>query len=271
MILEKRLITPEIAADMLTRNFGNRPFRSAAVKAYAMDMKAGRWRLTHEAIAVTTAGNLINGQHRLRAIVESGCQQMFWIAVYDTTETATDLPIDFGARRTVSDILGQDKLHVQTAAALYRFGITHQGIEVRPHQVRAILDIIGREIDDAVNVSRSRVKLRGSAMARSAVVCNMLRFRHDEDTYDDIVDSFRAWVEGANAKWTSVETLNKQAKHMEGLFSQNTFCRVLYAFNPKNRDVKCIRIAPEQERAMLKELRSFLQSQLPDICTPEIT
>ena len=46
----------------------------------ARDMKAGHWRLTHQGIAFDPAGVLIDGQHRLWAIVESDTTLLAWSA-----------------------------------------------------------------------------------------------------------------------------------------------------------------------------------------------
>lgn len=47
----------------------NRTLRKSRVEQYAADMKAGRWQLNGEAIKFDNTGRLLNGQHRLHAIV----------------------------------------------------------------------------------------------------------------------------------------------------------------------------------------------------------
>lgn len=270
MIIEQKLITPEIAADMLTRNDGNRPMRPRVWQGYAKDMREGKWRRTHEAIAVAANGRLINGQHRLMAVVHSGIAQMFCVAVYDSNETAMDLPIDFGAKRTISDILKEDRLHVETANAIYRYVIIRHATTPRPHETQYILEQCGKVIGDAVNVSRSRERFRGSAMTRAAVVCNLLlisRAKVDLQglIYNGVLESYRRWVAGENAVWASVEALNKQVPKLERNFEPNTFCRVFFAFNPSNSQSKAIRILAEQEIKMLNELRDALRPIFPEL------
>jgi len=269
MIIEQRLITPEIAADMLTRNDGNRPLRPRTWQGYAKDMLAGKWRQTHEAIAVTTSGRLINGQHRLTAVVHSGLAQVFWVAIYDSAETAMDLPIDFGARRTISDILKEDKPHVLTANAVFRYAIIRHATTPRPHETQYILRQARSAIADAVAVSRSRERFRGSAMVRAAVVCNLLLDRGSDSIsrvcYKGLIESYRAWVAGENARWASVEAFNKQVPSMDRNFTPNTFCRALFAFNAENSGFKVIRISAQQEVEMLDELREKLKPLFPDL------
>jgi len=65
-------VTPEIAAAWLTEcNTHNRRLIDAHVEALAGEMKDGRWRLTHQGIAFSTNRVLLDGQHRLWAIVIS--------------------------------------------------------------------------------------------------------------------------------------------------------------------------------------------------------
>ena len=65
-------MTPEWAALILqTSNVGNRVIRRTAVKRLAESIINGMWQITHQGIAIDTFGQLIDGQHRLSAIVEA--------------------------------------------------------------------------------------------------------------------------------------------------------------------------------------------------------
>ena len=67
-------ITPEVAARYLKRNVDNyRKLSKRKVQMYAEEMKAGKWQLNGEAIVFDSTGRLKNGQHRLEAILMSGC------------------------------------------------------------------------------------------------------------------------------------------------------------------------------------------------------
>jgi hypothetical protein len=45
------------------------------VSGYSREMVAGRWRLTHQGIALDPQGRLLDGQHRLRAVLEADLSQ----------------------------------------------------------------------------------------------------------------------------------------------------------------------------------------------------
>lgn len=104
MRIEQVKVTPKLAAKWLEKNFEkNRNKREAHVKRLAADMKAGRWIETGETIKFNTIGLLVDGQHRLSAIILSGCTLNIWVA-YDVPSDAIKA-IDTGASRTASDVM----------------------------------------------------------------------------------------------------------------------------------------------------------------------
>ncbi len=62
-------VTPDIAAEYLTHNTHNRNSRERQIKLYAADMAAGDWSFTGAPITFADTGDLLDGQHRLHAIV----------------------------------------------------------------------------------------------------------------------------------------------------------------------------------------------------------
>ncbi|MET8554828.1 hypothetical protein ABZV64_07630 [Streptomyces sp. NPDC004959] len=65
------VITPELARDWLLLNTQNRPLSKAFVQQIAQQIERGEWQLTHQGIAFDEDGALIDGQHRLAAIVKA--------------------------------------------------------------------------------------------------------------------------------------------------------------------------------------------------------
>lgn len=66
-------ITPAIAQEWLDnkRKLDNRPISQAVVNSYADTMKNGNWLVNGEAITFDEKGNLLNGHHRLKAVIAS--------------------------------------------------------------------------------------------------------------------------------------------------------------------------------------------------------
>lgn len=69
---EEMSVTPEIARTWLDTMARNRSPKRAVVARYAEDIRAGRWRLTHQGPAFDADGRLIDGQHRLLAVIAAG-------------------------------------------------------------------------------------------------------------------------------------------------------------------------------------------------------
>ena len=66
------LLTPEIALNWLKRNSHNRSFSRDSARLLAAEMDHGYWRENGEAVIFDTNGILIDGQHRLQAVLNSG-------------------------------------------------------------------------------------------------------------------------------------------------------------------------------------------------------
>lgn len=73
-------ITPLVAKELLEKKGSNRKLSIATVQAYATDMANGNWTCkTGDAISLDKDGNVVNGQHRLAAIVKSGVGIHSWV------------------------------------------------------------------------------------------------------------------------------------------------------------------------------------------------
>jgi len=105
MRLERITVTPHIASEMLAKNIDrNRPIRPALVAKYANDMTAGFWLGDNgETIKFNDEGNLIDGQHRLSAIVKSRVTVTVWACF--GLSTSAFLTIDTGASRNTGNIM----------------------------------------------------------------------------------------------------------------------------------------------------------------------
>jgi hypothetical protein len=64
-------ITPEIASVYLSLNTKNRPTSKSHIKFLSDQMKSGQWKMTGEPI-IFSDDRLLDGQNRLKAIIESG-------------------------------------------------------------------------------------------------------------------------------------------------------------------------------------------------------
>ncbi len=97
-------VTPRTAAEWLTLNRRNRRARTLLVSKYAADMAAGQWRMAGEPIKFDTSGNLLDGQHRLSAVMLSGATVT--MLVVRGLPPESQAVMDSGSARTAGDQLG---------------------------------------------------------------------------------------------------------------------------------------------------------------------
>lgn len=101
--VEVMKVTPELASEWLADMWGEqRNIRQRHVARLASDMEAGRFRLSPDAI-LRVKGKLANGQHRLKAVIESGKPQQF--LVLESNDDELYKVVDAGLKRVVGDAL----------------------------------------------------------------------------------------------------------------------------------------------------------------------
>jgi len=97
-------VTPAIAEEWLMRNIAtNRSIRKTTIDKYANDMKAGKFYINPDAITFNQDGELVNGQHRLRAVIKSGKTVKMFVAFGFPITAEALLNVDRGAIRSVAD------------------------------------------------------------------------------------------------------------------------------------------------------------------------
>ena len=107
-------ITPEIATKMLEKNFVNRRLNKDRIATYAHDMKNGAWEKVSDGLSLQfdSDENLMNGQHRLNAIIQSGVSQNMFIFQSDISSSAMSVPFDTGMIRSLAMITRKSKDYV---------------------------------------------------------------------------------------------------------------------------------------------------------------
>lgn len=118
-------VDPTTAESWLARNPNNRNVRKPVVDSYARDMVSGNWMLNGETIKFDTADRLIDGQHRLSAVVVADVTvPMVVMRGVDADVMDT---VDVGAKRTYADALKlQGEENTTTLAAVVRRAVMWQ-------------------------------------------------------------------------------------------------------------------------------------------------
>jgi hypothetical protein len=135
MYVQRVLVTPEMALEWLTRAESTLPDgtkilqrgrRPAHVKELARAMENGDWLLTPQGIALApeapwNTGAVLDGQHRLEAVMEYGKPVEFMVTF--NVDPATFKVLDTGKARSGADVLTsmgkKSTLHLSSTAKLY--------------------------------------------------------------------------------------------------------------------------------------------------------
>lgn len=101
------LITPQMAQAMIDRSkasgFKNRKLSEKHVQLWAEEMKAGRWKLNGVSIRISPRGAIVDGNHRLHAVVKANVSVLFEVK-YNVSEDFFDT-YDIGKQRSMGDII----------------------------------------------------------------------------------------------------------------------------------------------------------------------
>ena len=241
-------ITPESASRYLEANKANRNIRQTRVDSYARDIQSGKFPATHQCVAFNANGDLIDGQHRLSAIVKANMPVQMYVARYDRTETAMMLPLDVGLSRCAYEVLKATKKDAETASCIIRL-VAREQKYITAFEVNECLEKFGEEIRRVNAVVSVTVKKRTSAGARAAVA---LLIRKYAENADEILIQYKKFVAlDIEGMWTSVAACARALENIGsnggGSSAIDVAVRVWYAFTPSRKNVKLVRILSVNE------------------------
>jgi hypothetical protein len=96
-------VTPKMAFEYLQKNTMNRPINKSHLRSVCRQMRDGLWKSNGDSIRFSVTGELLDGQHRLLAICETGLpQDMIVVRGLPLDSFAT---IDSGSKRTAGDVV----------------------------------------------------------------------------------------------------------------------------------------------------------------------
>ncbi len=113
--ISKQTITPAMAEKFLLTNKLNRRLSDRNVDALYLQMKGGNWMLTGDPIKFSAEGNLIDGQHRLKAIIKYGSPVDLFVA--KGLEEECFQVIDTGKNRSAADVLSASGIKYSNSIA----------------------------------------------------------------------------------------------------------------------------------------------------------
>jgi hypothetical protein len=180
-------ITPQWAAKILeTRNPKNRPFNHSTVTSYAADIRAGHWVLSHQGIAFDENGDLMDGQHRLMAVVaaKTAIQSLVTTGIPAIVEN-NGIPLstmDVVDRHRVRGIGQQLTLShgwqngnrvaatVRGIALFYAIGDSRSKMRITTPQTVSILGLCGESVRAVIKLSHTaKDRANGKVLAACAI------------------------------------------------------------------------------------------------------
>ena len=120
------LITPEIAAEYLVKNTRNyRKLSQAKVSVLTRELLAGEWLPSTQGIGFDTNDVMVDGQHRLWAIVQTKISVM--MLVCRGLVPVVKNKIDVGNKRTFGDLTGLPNVVIASVRVPFRAILSGNG------------------------------------------------------------------------------------------------------------------------------------------------
>lgn len=127
---EVATITPDMAEKLLAKNTHNRNPKVSNLKKVVRALENGEWKLNGEAIKIALNGDILDGQHRLLAIVQTGLPMT--TLIIRGLENDTQETMDGGSPRTAADALKlRGEANFTTLAAVAKKICTYQAAGLR--------------------------------------------------------------------------------------------------------------------------------------------
>lgn len=176
----------------------NRNLRRRAVTGYAEEMRAGKWLVTGETIKIDRDGGLIDGQHRLHAIMEAGVTLP--VLVVRGLDRSVIRVIDTAIRRSAADSLrfaGFTHPNMEAIASVARLAVARDsgGLNVYGKVQTAISHLAIIEWVTAHPEVNESVKFGFSNYRKLGIVPSPLAYAHWRLSEIDAVDTL-AFFEG---------------------------------------------------------------------------
>lgn len=224
MVME---ITPAQAAEFLKMNCSNRAVRPSWVRRLTDIIQRGEWMLTHQGIAITADNKLLDGQHRLKAIVASG--QTVQMNVSFDCEPQSYMVVDGGVKRTTADHLAVPPGLVAVARLLFRLPNRTDATPPTSAQVAGVL-AWSKDVIEEVRVIGATKTKRTSASVQMPLVVHLMAGRAE------VLPAFLAFRDlDFDSMPLSVKSLTKQVMDGAASARNNTWdlsARVWRAFDP---------------------------------------
>lgn len=256
------MVDPTLAVSWLAKNAQhNRPIRKTTVADYAQQMRNGAWQLTHQGLAFDVNGVLIDGQHRLAAIVQAGVIVPMMVTVNAPSTSFESL--DCGVKRSIADLLAIDRrlVAVLTSAEVIANGNNRSVKQPRIRELtNSTFGKIAQAVIDSVPSQKRIMSSSWVAVAACVAIAEGQDFEwvveqrrvlvaQDEDNETPSAKCFRRRFQD-----TRIET--------RGAFPQEVLSCALRVFDYKSRDIKVVKLFDGWQQATQTRVKNAMETQI---------
>lgn len=253
MNIHRLIITPEQAKTWLeTKNTSNRKLRIHHAEYLASAIKNGDFKTTHQGIAFSKSGLLLDGQHRLAAIVIAD-KAVEMVVHFDLDDDAF-ICIDQGLKRSIAEVTNIEKKQSEVARAALAY-VTRKP---SPEQVLRLYDsAFGENVKLLHDYCNSASTYYSSAQVRIAAVCHLVNGKNK----DYILQTYRSLVLMNLYELPSIG-LNLVKQVNTGIakpgIKADQLSRSLKVFDYNNKDLSKIQINDDVYAASIKYVKETI-------------
>lgn len=250
------IITPEVAKAYLESNSqSQRSVRKGWVTSLAKMIEAGEFQLTHQGIAFDSNGILIDGQHRLLAIVEADSPVSIMVTrgVNPEVWSATDQ----GVVRTSGEVTGLDKKIAEVSRFVAKFAFS----EHRPSAKMMI------------QISKSKIGIKCAEIRRlcptnvryytATPMLTIAAIRDCMSNSDFAKTQFRALAtQDFDSMTPCSKALFRTITNSRSFTQADTYCRAWKVFDSQKANLSQIRVSEDDYKSIFSEIRFQMESMI---------
>jgi hypothetical protein len=191
-----RLVTKPAATDLLKRNTHNRKIAKSVVEKYCLDHSAGEWIPNAAGVGFDVNGVLLDGQHRLKMIEESG--KPAWLLIVTGLPPKAQETHDRQRKRTLYDVchlagMAAVRADVNVATSICKFASGQYGWSPSDGQVKAALE----NHKESITFLREESGVYGKKGLGRAAICASFVMALELNK-EKAIDFIRRFVSGEN-------------------------------------------------------------------------
>lgn len=260
-------VTPEMAKEFLNYNEQNRRIRQGWINYLAYLILHDEWKVTHQGLAFSDLGRMLDGQHRCHAIVKANKPVPVMIS-YGWDESVFSA-IDCGIKRTDADLTHLPRRLVECAKLLINV-MQFEGFDMpankklygkcTPAQICEYSEIIKEYFDVLEKKCSTCTTVFSTVPGRCAVIANLM---NGEDM-DYVLDLYRdlILVKSENLPPIARSALSQYVTGFlntkgGGTVRIDNFCRIFPIYKKANKNIQKLILRNRQDR--LDEIRTSLK------------